>query len=101
MNTVVHTDVLWLAQWQHLQEPGRGADKPHGLVCPSLRLFRVATHLPREGRWRRLHLLKEHLFLVSHSEKVMGQIETSQRGWIQPLMSWMMLTMMMSWTMLN
>lgn len=84
MHAVVHTDVLWLAQWQHLKEPGGGADNPHRLVCPSLCPFRVATCLPREGRWRRLHLLKEHLFLVSRSEKVMGQVETSQRGWIQP-----------------
>lgn len=27
---------------------------------------------------------RKHLFPVSHSEKVMGHAETSQRGWIQP-----------------
>lgn len=30
------------------------------------------------------HWLKEHLSPVSCSEKVMGQVEASQRGWIQP-----------------
>lgn len=80
MHTVAHTDVLWLAQWQHLREPARGADNPHQLVCPSLHPFGLATHLPREGRWRRLHLLKEHLFPVSHSEKATGRVEASQQG---------------------
>lgn len=70
--------------WHHLWEPGRGADNPHGLLCPSLRLFRLATHLPREGWWRRLHFLKEHLLPASCSEKAIGQVETSQRGWTQP-----------------
>lgn len=84
MHTVAHTDVLWLGQWQHLREAGRGADNPPWLVCPSLCPFGLATHLPGEGRWRRLHLLKEHLFRVLCSEKAMGQAETSRRGWIQP-----------------
>jgi len=69
MHTAVHTDVLWLAQWQQLWEPGRGADDHHRLVCPAVRPFRLATHLPREGRWRRLHLLKEHLFPVSAARR--------------------------------
>lgn len=60
------------------------ADNPYGLVCPSLRPFGLATHCPGEGRWRRLHILREHLFPVSRGKKVMGQVEASQRGWIQP-----------------
>lgn len=83
MDLVEHTDVLRPAQWQHLHEPGRGADKPPRLLYPSLWPFRLAAHLSREGRCRGMHLLKEHLSTVSRSEKVMGQVEASQRGWIQ------------------
>lgn len=84
MYLVDHTDVLWLAQWQHLHEPGRGADKPSRLLSPSLCPFRLAVHLSREGRCRGGHSLKEHLSPVCRSEKVIGQVEASQRGWILP-----------------
>lgn len=85
MNTAVHIDMFWVAQRQHLQEPGGGAVNPQGLVCPSLCPFRLATHLPREDRWRSLPLLKKHLFLLSSSEKVTGQVEISQRSWVWPM----------------
>lgn len=80
---VEHTDVLWLAQWQHLYEPGRGADKAPRLLSPSYAPSDLLLiSLERAGAGSAFAGGTSDP--SSRSGNVMGQVEASQRGWIQP-----------------